>query len=377
MLSVILLILKIIGIILLVLLGLLILLILLVLFVPIRYRVTVEHGDCFALDGGVSWLLHLLHARIHQSDNERRIWVRILGILVYDSLRPPKTKKDIGRKRSKAAHKKSKDISHETLYSQDKAKERLYNENADIKHESIKQDSIKQETIKQDSIKQESISNESARDEELKNIEIKSDEIKNQEVKNQEIKKQEIKNNIYKNEDNEEDIEEDIEEEVIGFSGKIKKLINKARAKLFGLFQGIKSRLIELLHKLRNIKNKVDLILDFIRDDINKEGFLYTYGSLKKLIKHILPRRVKSRLIFGTGDPCSTGKALGVFGLLYSIYGDNLQITPDFENKVFEGRHYAKGRIRIWTILIIVIKLLLDKRFKELKMNYQILKEAL
>ena len=88
MLSVILLILKIIGIVLLVLLGILLLIIFLVLFVPIRYRVKVEHSDSFALEGGVSWLLHFVHARISQSGSNRRIWVRIMGILIYDSLRP-------------------------------------------------------------------------------------------------------------------------------------------------------------------------------------------------------------------------------------------------------------------------------------------------
>ena len=56
MLSIILLILKIIGITLLIILGILLLLIAVVLFVPVRYRVKVEHGDAFVLDGCVSWL---------------------------------------------------------------------------------------------------------------------------------------------------------------------------------------------------------------------------------------------------------------------------------------------------------------------------------
>jgi hypothetical protein len=64
-------------------------------------------------------------------------------------------------------------------------------------------------------------------------------------------------------------------------------------------------------------------------------------------------------------------------GILYGFYGDRVVIIPDFENKVFEGKHYARGRIRLITLLIIVIKLISDKRFKRLKSNFLILKEAL
>ncbi len=85
MLSVILTILKIIGIIILVLLGLVLSILLLVLFVPIRYRVKAEHGDALMINGRVSWLMHIIRARIHKTDNDSRIWIRIFGFLVYDS----------------------------------------------------------------------------------------------------------------------------------------------------------------------------------------------------------------------------------------------------------------------------------------------------
>lgn len=317
MLSVILLILKIIGIALLVLLGMVLFLLLIVLFVPIRYRVKVEHGDAFTLECGLSWLLHFIHARISQSASSRRIWVRIMGILVYDSSRAPKDRKIKNVKRQAKDATTSKDVvkddlTQERAYSKDHVKDVIYEE---------------------------------------KSV---NDEIQNNDIQKDDKKQDDIK-----------------------FVGKLIRSYRNIKAKIKSFFIGVKTKIKEFLQKLFNIKDKTRLILNFLNDDINKKGFRFTYDTLKKILKHILPKKVRSKLIFGTGDPCSTGQALGIFGILYGIYGDNIQLTPDFESKVFKGSHYVKGRIRIWTLLIIIIKLLLDKRFKDLKMNYQLLKEAL
>ena len=340
MLSVILLILKIIGIAILVLLGLILVLILTVLFVPVRYRVKAEHGDSLDVDGGISWLLQLLHARIRQSGKERRIWIRVLGILVYDSLRPPKPKK----KRTGKASKADAGSEDSKYRPEDEIKESIKVSSADREEDITVEDGKNPGNTTTDSVSEAKIT---------------------------------AGDPVQKDKAGSKDSSGNMKKEKKSPCGIIKRIYIKVKTKIIHLFNKIKNKLNELLQKLLNIKGKINLILSFIRDDGNKESFRFTYVNLKKIIKHILPGKLKSKLIFGTGDPCSTGQALGAFGILYSIYGDSLQITPDFENKVFKGSHYARGRIRIGTILIIVIKLLLDKRFKELRMNFQQLKEAL
>ena len=320
MLSLILTILKIIGIIILVILGLLLLILLLVLFVPIRYRLRAEHGDAFMLDGGVSWLLHLVHGRVHIADQGNRIWFRILGYLVYDStkeMRKPRTKD-----RAKHPIKEHKKVPRE--------QQDFKTDGQDIK-----------KTIEED-IKNESDIKITAEDDIKHEPDIKPD-IKHNEPQD---------DTTYK-----------------------KSSTTRLKARVFAFYKRIKQKIKDFFKKLLNIKHKVSLIISFIRNEVNKEAFRLTFSSFIRLIKHILPTKLKSRLVFGTGDPCSTGQALGVLSILYSFYGDNIEITPDFENKVLKGKHFAKGRIRIWTILIIVIKLLLDERFKKFKTNYQRLKE--
>lgn len=326
MISVILSILKIIGIIILLLLGIILIILSAILFVPIRYKVSLEHGDDFKLDGGVSWLLHIIHGRFHHSEHKRRIWIRILGILVYDSSKPPRTKRVKPVKKSKTSARKTEEIK-------------------DIQvAESIPKTENPHE------------------DEESSLSDIKTDEHSETIILKDEVP---VKISDIKTEDK------------IESKGTLKSFFKRVKNKIAALFQRLKNKIKDLIQRFLNIKNKAGLIIDFLRDEINKEGFRFTLNSIMNIFKHIKPKRLKSRLIFGTGDPCLTGQVLGLLGILYSFYGEDLSITPDFENKVFKGNHQAIGRIRIWTILIIVIKLLLDKRFKELKMNYQLLKEAL
>ncbi|MDI9508814.1 MAG: DUF2953 domain-containing protein [Clostridiales bacterium] len=329
MLSVILTILKLIGITILILLGLILLILLLVLFIPIRYKIKIEHGDAFALNGHASWLLHILHVGVKQSDKKPRISIRIFGFLLFDSQGPSKPKKAKPRR---------------------EAKERVKRK--------------KEKAQKLDDIKNvEEIQNNESED--LSKDKMIFDDNANKLQENFKAKDQETSHSEKPNNDK------------LKSEGKTIRFFKRIKEKLMGLLRRIKNKIISMIQRLIAIKHKGALIIDFIRNDVNKEGFRFTYKSLIKLLKHLLPRKLESNLIFGTGDPCSTGQALGGFALLYSFYGDKLQITPDFENKVFKGKHYARGRIRIWTLLIIIIKLLLDKRFKELKTNFQLLKEAL
>ena len=102
MLHIILVLLKFIGIVLLTLLGLLVTILLVVLLVPIRYRIWVSHGAMVRVEGRVSWILHLLHLRVTQEGEERRIRLRLFGIILYDSARPRKPGKPKRRRRNTA-----------------------------------------------------------------------------------------------------------------------------------------------------------------------------------------------------------------------------------------------------------------------------------
>ncbi|HHT98260.1 MAG TPA: DUF2953 domain-containing protein [Clostridiales bacterium] len=119
------------------------------------------------------------------------------------------------------------------------------------------------------------------------------------------------------------------------------------------------------------------MIKDFIDDVNNKKAIKQIIKNLKKVLKHIKPKKIKSFTTFGTEDPSTTGQILGVLSALGIGLRKEIKIIPDFENSIFEGNHYISGRIRISFLLIIIIRLITNKEFKKMQTNFNNLKEAL
>ena len=362
MLHMILVLLKIIGILLLCVLGLILLILLTTLFVPIRYRVAAKHGEnLFYLKGRIHWLLHIVHLSVSHIDGILHIQARLFGFIVYDNLKPrkPKEKRQKIKKNSlgkKAVKKKA--VKKNVSTNQDAPK------NEDLKEHAI----ITTKAV--DAVDNKIANKESAS--ETGNASVTEPGIPTEQKGTRIEETTNIKstqeNSAYSTRDR-----------LVrkSFLQKLMERIRGIRDKIVSTFLKWKDKIGQICSTITSLRFKVDLIMNFLRDELNKEGMHLTFSSLKKLLKHVLPTKLRSKLTFGTGDPCSTGQALGVMSILYSFYGDRIQITPDFERNILEGEHFARGRIRFVTILIIVVKLILDKRFKQLKNNFIILKEAL
>lgn len=277
-----------------------------------------EHGDRFILDGTLSWLLHLIHAKVTVKDGKHHIQLRLFGRIYYDSLRGIQKRK-LRRKKKKLVTKVKSEVYEEVGKAPIKEK---------VLHET--KEEINQEVIEEHT------------KEPIQLVDF--------------TESTEIKRSFFEK-----------------VSLKIKEILT--RVKLF--FQKLYIRLKGLFDTLLNLNRIRKLIAGFLEDEINKDALKLTFASVVRIFKHILPTKVKSNVVFGTGDPCSTGQALGVLGVLYSLYGDHIKITPDFINKRFEGNHYIKGRIRLITLLIIGIKLILDRRFKHMTRKLKTIKEAL
>ncbi|NLP35295.1 MAG: DUF2953 domain-containing protein [Clostridiales bacterium] len=336
MLQIILMLLKIIGTIILVLLGILLLLLTTVLVVPVRYRLSVKLNDTLYLNGTVSWLLHILHTKISIVESRPHVIIRIAGFVIYDSEKPKRPRKRRYNNKKKTTEKKSNIKEGETS-------------------KSLRASKVTQ------------IDNKTIINNENNNLNINNTEGDDKEPSIVHTDNKGI-NNVKKNKEKQK--RETLLERVIN---KIRNLLKR----ITDLFRNLRIRINSFFQSFLNRKRQSGLIIDFLRDELNKDGFRFIFGSIKKLLKHILPRKLKASILYGTGDPCSTGQILGGLGILYSFYGDKLQITPDFENRRLEGSLDARGRIRLITILIIVIKLILDRRFKQLKNNLITLKEAL
>lgn len=116
--------------------------------------------------------------------------------------------------------------------------------------------------------------------------------------------------------------------------------------------------------KIKNIKSDVDFYRELLEKPQGRAAVAHIKTQLVYLLKKIRPKKIEGRIVFGTGDPASTGQLTGLIAVFYGFYPEKLQITPDFEEKRIEGKLQVKGKLRLIHLLIIVLRLVADRNIR-------------
>lgn len=127
------------------------------------------------------------------------------------------------------------------------------------------------------------------------------------------------------------------------------------------LIDKIKCTFKKICDKIILLREKKDKILEFIHQDIHEKAILATKNEGVRLWKNILPKQWKGKFHIGFDDPCTTGKFLAGFSVIYPFTGDHVEIFPDFETSVFEGEIFLKGGLSLCHFVATGIRLLLNK----------------
>ena len=110
--------------------------------------------------------------------------------------------------------------------------------------------------------------------------------------------------------------------------------------------------------------DKISSIITFIKDPANKRGIRTVKKELLALLRYVAPEKIDGKIVFGTGDPCTTGWLLGAVSMVPLAYTDGLQICPEFEEKRFQADGYVKGKARLIYMVRLVIRGYLDPDIK-------------
>lgn len=303
MLAIILGILKFIGLLLLGILGLAVFLLLLVLFVPVRYRARGSYYGAIKGNAGVSWLLHILSCQVVY-DGEADVCIRVFGIRLG------------GRKRT----------------GESETEEPKRNVREDLKREKIRKekDAPQTEAPKK---KPEAGSGQSGEAQKMG---------EHRETGNRQ------------------------KDEIHGKAGAEQDTGKHRKFSLGNPLEKIRVTFQRICDKLETINEKKEQILDFINQEDNRNTFRLLKRQVYRLLKHILPGKVKGRVKFGFDDPYTTGQILTWVSPFYGLYAKKLQLIPSFDEKVLEGELNLKGRIRLGTVTAIAVRMLFDKNFRTL-----------
>lgn len=144
-----------------------------------------------------------------------------------------------------------------------------------------------------------------------------------------------------------------------GFFGRLYERLLSFLKRLLGLFSQTRAKLEQGQKTLEKAKA-------FWDDAENKRMIALLVSQTKKLILHVLPRRLRGRLRFGFEDPYRTGQVLTAVSPFYVLYAKSFTLEPVFDEKVLDGEVHVKGHIRAGTLLWIGIRILMNKNFRRL-----------
>ena len=110
------------------------------------------------------------------------------------------------------------------------------------------------------------------------------------------------------------------------------------------------------------ILEKVKDIHYIITNDENKLIFMKMLEKVKKIIVHVLPKKISGYFKFGFEDPSVTGQVLEILAVFYPLYKDDFKIIPMFYDEIVEVDISFKGRLRIFYAAYIGLLLWLNKK---------------
>ncbi len=117
------------------------------------------------------------------------------------------------------------------------------------------------------------------------------------------------------------------------------------------------------LDKVKGIVASIRHAWDELHDPTNQRMWRLVKSQVFRILRHVRPRKLRLRGVIGTGDPAQTGWILGIFYMLYPLYGSagEFELAGDFENRTLQGRFYLAGHIVPAVPLSAGIRLLLDR----------------
>ena len=123
-------------------------------------------------------------------------------------------------------------------------------------------------------------------------------------------------------------------------------LLQRLAGKVKRFFRRLALAFRNICDALKKADNLRESAASFMRDEENQKTYRLIKKQLKKVLRHVLPVKLKGTVTFGFEEPYITGQILTWAALLYPLYHDKLIIRPVFDRQVLEGEVSLKGRIR-------------------------------
>ena len=372
-------ILKVLGIILLSILGLLLIIILLFLFVPFVYKIRVKYVDKqLEAEGEVSFLFRLLRARAAYKD-ELSYEAKAAFFTLISSEKAGRDEEDgkEAHKESKAADVKTEDTSLKTAEAKEGEGVTSTGITEPEEAEEAKVETGRRQEAETQTPKSTIVERELEAEADSKQVNNQPESIKQEDSNIEDGTQVDCKQAVCEqvNEENKAGKKAKRKEAKKQKSKKTKKKLN-IFAKIEEIKEKIEAKWTAFKEDFLSLNNKKEAVLKFINAEGTVAGIFYLLTQSKILIKMILPKKIKGWLRFGTGDVYTEGQYLTYLCFVYPLYAGKFDIIPEWEEEVIEVDATFSGKIRMFAMLLIGLKLLFSKKVKALLRNFNRCKKS-
>ena len=357
----------------------------LVLFVPVRYDFSGSyHGDDIRADGEVSWLIHFISLRFLYRDGKTPYILRIAGIKILPGKIKEKQERK-GKQKAGAKHKnKTTTRKSNKTTAKNESKDSVVKSGKDFlrKNDADRADAgeekledVQKVDLKKDIEDKTYPLKTAEREPEMEINEnkenIKPDiELGENKTETKKDIKQNKKNNKQKNKDKQ---KKSLWKNIVS---KLKSLMQIPQ-KIADLFRKVSDAVKKIFAAVRSGKEKAVLVKEFVFGRECLDFVCVVRDNVLHLWRHIKPKLLRINMTIGFDDPAVTGQVLGVIAAFCGAAGIMPCVTPEFEKQIFESDIEIKGRVTVFVLLKILIKVYFCEELKEFKKSYKSIREVL
>lgn len=357
----------------------------LVLFVPVRYDFSGSyHGNDIRAECEASWLIHFISLRFWYRDGKTPYILRIAGIKILPGKIKEKQERK-GKQKAGAKHKNKKTTrkSNKTT-AENESKDSVVKggkdflrkndvDRADTGEEKL--EDVQKVDLKKDIEDKTYPLKTAEREPDIEINEnkenIKPDiELGENKTETKKDIKQNKKNNKQKNKDKQ---KKSLWKNIVS---KLKGLMQIPK-KIADTFKKVSDAVKKIFAAVRSGKEKAVLVKEFVFGRECLDFVCIVRDNVLHLWRHIKPKLLRIDMTIGFDDPAVTGQVLGVIAAFCGAAGIMPCVTPDFEKRVFESDIEIKGRVTVFVLLKILIKVYFCEELKEFKKSYKSIREVL
>ena len=108
------------------------------------------------------------------------------------------------------------------------------------------------------------------------------------------------------------------------------------------------------------------ILLAYLKSEKNREALKQAAADVRRFLRASRFRVTSGQFTVGREDPAETGKIFAMLSLFYPFFGNHFEVRPCFTENLFFGTAIVRGRMFLFSLAKMLLRLFMNKRFLNL-----------